>query len=1269
MPNLESKTVNLTLVFNISPEIPKFDSAPQSTLSTLQVNGLPIRMEEAITNIAKRLTAGKIASYFDPDRELKTLINFGEDTQRLLTNWMKDPANLANHGILAKLYEPLPINIDPKSLLWISRELSPTLLDQIAVVITPEQQIILYLRSPNRDAAAETSPQVQLTDVTLADLLVSGSTTSGSQVIASNPTLEQWYTTALEGVYLNVDYTDYNNFVHFSSAENRLQVFRQKLLKIEQLQSALNVQSAAAVATLFSSSLSNVSGTAQFKVMQSLADQQQDIVRGFDGYERFLYYNSGSFTGSLSGLDEDEVLEIADVSWPKSTGSIAYPTGSVLPVTHSLSVAFYDAQSAIATDYDRQNAEWLVLNVPEYIQNDPDSAEFLTFLNIVGHHFDTLKLYIDQMPEIYDRGADPDAGISPDLLWTLAQSLGIDLPNQYAIKNLVDFTVGRAAATQKTYSQAITETWKRFIHNQVYIAKTKGTLTGLLALRNVYGVLPQLVRIQESATPSSLFTTGSFELFDELTSVLTFNSGARVEVPFSATGQDPDVVELRFRDTEFASGTLMTAYDSTPTALWSVLVKPTGSADNGRGVLQVVTDAVVYETPKGDFLSGDYFTLMLRRTTAGPVDLTVKSYEDERFTYAHGPVELSGSLSASWDAAVSISLGDGLYSGSVDELRVWSEVTTDATFDDHVRFPGLYAGNSFSSSTDSLVVRHSFNVPRDLTVTQSVTNETPWSGAIGALSESVAVGFDAAAAYPYQFEWIVRQTQRFSANAGGEQYSSNNITIAPSADYKPGTVQVTGSNQIPVLSRDRRIRAIPSGSTTFPGDEIKQRSTIGFYLTLAESINDSIMRSMGQIDLSQLIGDPLNLYEEKYVDLISRYEYYVNNYSPTFNYNKFAKYTDGLLDGLFAQSRANIPASAKLITGVAIEPPILERAKIVLNKPLKVEGSNTRREADARNILATEGSYPGARYAEAEIEETGLPTPLADMKQLLTTIEEISREVLSDITLLNPLLSVEDITIPYAFITQLNGLVEFEDEFTILAIVPSYSTTIDADIIGTASSSLSDQFNFQEIKAESSFDDPLSTTYFTHPSGSYGLLDYEFERIRENILTDRGAWVRGTLYRVNDMVTISGSEYRCLTDKVLSAAGNPVPFVSYVAPNLDTKNWTNVTYRQVPVLRLFKAVVSGSSPIGIGGTTIVPFGQTGYTPFTGYAPQHFKFFRNTATGWVNARYDGCLQTAATTTDGKDPVEVFPSSEAQLFVKEGRSVQDDTDEDGPILTVR
>ncbi len=86
---------------------------------------------------------------------------------------------------------------------------------------------------------------------------------------------------AESNVELNVDYSSYDNFIHFSSAQTRLENFYYKLALIEQYtySASLSVNTA----TNYYVSSSNVIYQAKIN----------EIITNFDGYEYYLYYESG----------------------------------------------------------------------------------------------------------------------------------------------------------------------------------------------------------------------------------------------------------------------------------------------------------------------------------------------------------------------------------------------------------------------------------------------------------------------------------------------------------------------------------------------------------------------------------------------------------------------------------------------------------------------------------------------------------------------------------------------------------------------------------------------------------------------------------------------------------------------------------------------------------------------------------------------------------------------------------------------------------------
>ncbi len=1312
------RQISLEMLFEIKPAIPVFTPDPMANEVNLTVIPMPFEIEQAIIDISRELTLDIVDDFFDDDRVLKTLLNFGNDFQSLVINWQRDLENLKDQAILVRLYKPLPIEFTIKTLVWISRELSPTWTDNVSVIVTPEDQVIFFLRPPNKSSEVTQLFGKEVTNVTLNTLLPSGSIlSSGSSVVLDDPILRKFFNTeAAEGVELNVDYADYCNFVNFSSAENRLLVFREKLLQIEELDRQLNLQSSAASASLVSGSLTDVSGTAQFNTMIDAIEDRENLIRNMDGYERFLFFETGSFSGSLTGLPEDPQLVIDDVSWPKTNGV-------VLAVTGSASLAYFTNQTSLAADYDLSNQESLVNNTPLYLQEDADSVEYLTFLNMIGHLFDTIKLYIDAMTTIYDRDPSPVRGLSNDLVWNVGTSMGIFLPNQFAVKQLVDFAQGPATTTQDTYREAISETWKRFLHNQIYISKTKGTQQSVQALLNSYGVTPEIVRIRETVTPSSTITTSSFELFNELTNAVLFNSGASVTVPFSASGLfSPATIELRFAVSPSTGSFLPTVimHDATipsatltvPVASWSIILEPTGTSTNFKGVLSILdeTGTTIVSSSADRFYTGDFYTLMLRQIETGSVvEFVVKRFEDDVFEYEFSS-SIGGQFTESFRSSEIILGSSGLVATSsndikVDEFRIWREYINDVTFDFHVQFPGMYGGNNTGSAQDNLIFRHSFGIPQDLTATSSIPNDSPFinSGTVDAvLLDATASGFATDATFPNQYKRITRQTKRLVPEAGGSQFSSNKVSIAPTASFRPDSLLITGSDVIPVLNVDKSI------CTTLVQrkEQVKADNTVGMYFTLAESINDSILRSVGNFNLGNLIGDPQNLLRVNYPDLIALNKFYKENYAPVFNQNDFIRLVEDLIEGASKQARELVPIQTKLLTGIVIEPTILERNRVPLNKPIVLSGAGTRNETQARTILAASGTYPDARNANALIDTvltgsmsaessnpsgliTNITVPITGtFTPLDTIVQEVTQTLVSEndglettLPTSNPVIiavsafnsssiDLDTALIVLSSLDSLSTLISTSGSAQLIATVPSLNVAIDINIVDTDISAIpvSGFFSIPLIKSANDLDDPRNSTFFTHPSGSTALKGFQKIRLRENVINDKGDWIQGATYAENDVVIVSSSQFRSLTSTVLSSGGVPVNFVSFIPPNQDPANWSPVSFRTEIFPILFKAVVSGSSPIGTGSIALVPFDQPGGV-FTGYSQNHYKFFRNTGIAYNRSRFVGVLQTQDTTIDGKSPIETILSSDSQLFVKDGVPRQTTKDEAGPVLEVR
>ncbi len=111
---------------------------------------------------------------------------------------------------------------------------------------------------------------------------------------------ERQLSTILSGSYQDrlVDYSNFNNFIFFSSAKKRLQNFKIKLEKIESYQNNISksLYSPGQTSSLDDTPPAHLSTT---KIRRKNFDEMYTIINGFTDYEKFLYYdNQQNFSSS-----------------------------------------------------------------------------------------------------------------------------------------------------------------------------------------------------------------------------------------------------------------------------------------------------------------------------------------------------------------------------------------------------------------------------------------------------------------------------------------------------------------------------------------------------------------------------------------------------------------------------------------------------------------------------------------------------------------------------------------------------------------------------------------------------------------------------------------------------------------------------------------------------------------------------------------------------------------------------------------------------------
>ena len=201
------------------------------------ITKLQVPLLDTLISASNTLIAIKTQENCDLAREYKTVLNFGNDSQYLVEAWRAAPTNTNN--IQLKLLRPLDNTVELYDTAFISREAAKTVIDNsIKFELAPEIDRTPYLRPYNLDVNKFIDNKKVINNASLQSLGLD--TGSAGAIVQSNisygdQVFRRWFTNDFTTSELNIDFTDYKNFVQFSSAYERLVSFAEKLSKIEEL--------------------------------------------------------------------------------------------------------------------------------------------------------------------------------------------------------------------------------------------------------------------------------------------------------------------------------------------------------------------------------------------------------------------------------------------------------------------------------------------------------------------------------------------------------------------------------------------------------------------------------------------------------------------------------------------------------------------------------------------------------------------------------------------------------------------------------------------------------------------------------------------------------------------------------------------------------------------------------------------------------------------------------------------------------------------------
>ncbi len=438
-------------------------------------------------------------------------------------------------GLRLKLLKPLRNNVIEGQTTWISKETADPIADDIEFV-TKEVSDLFRIRQANFDVETEYSTITETDFKNWNDLL-------GSNLSTSQQIVDTLFSGSLSGIDLGIDYSNFENFVHFSSAKERIANFKYKLKLVEFYNQQL-------------SQLEDVLGDNTGSLQNSVTlnrNRKDQVIGTFDGFEHWLYTESTSslFTHqTIYDTDEYKQNQLrleggylgADTyqltPFPKYiSGSHGTGTYRLHHSTSSLGAAWFTGFESSASFFDNENNNALVRTIPEHIRIDTNNDQYELFVNMIGHHFDILYSYADTLAKTYHPIEHPKLGHSKETLFQVAKSLGWTLINGKQASSLWQYKLGvnstgsyqsTGSIFSKTDEDITTEVWRRIVNNLPYLLKTKGTERSVKALMNTYGIPQTLLSIREYGGPKVAGDVPTL-IEDRFSYALKFNNGAHVK--------------------------------------------------------------------------------------------------------------------------------------------------------------------------------------------------------------------------------------------------------------------------------------------------------------------------------------------------------------------------------------------------------------------------------------------------------------------------------------------------------------------------------------------------------------------------------------------------------------------------------------------------------------------------------------------------------------------------------------------------------------------
>jgi hypothetical protein len=970
-------------------------------------------LENAVNQFETELSS---SAYFEDFQ-----INLGNNNIFTANNILIDTSDSLQYTVLIKLYEPLEEQFTIKDTLWVTTQTS----DKVSYQVSFEPKIVTpppppQLKGPNFDIPVKDVVNNSTTYQDLDSLFTTVLTSSYNELQG---------VLADKGITVNVNYSDFNNFVYFSSAEQRVRNFYYKVGLIEEYNNEINLLNAPLSSDVSSS-------------LAILEAQKKNIIENFDGYEKYQYYSSGS----------------SDI-YPKNnrvTPYSLYGTGSAEALN------WLASQSLLSSNYDLENPDRLVNTLPNFIVDNTNNTQYLLFTDMIGQHFDNIWIYTKDISNRFNADNRLNYGISKDIIADAIRSMGVNLyqnnfssddlflafasinrdqtnptslplyipytgneeintfiPENYQGKIQRNYFYPKGSVVDATASPSswglirITQDWtspdfpigditwdnamlgsyetnfvfyrnpislddtnkeiyKRIYHNLPYLLKKKGSIEGLRALINCYGIPDTILRISEFGGKDKT-NSNDWDYFQNKFNYGIEISGSTEVVPNRGQGVNitwgvnedwnspndvPNSIMFRFKPKSptISGGDYKIVATKKDTGGFETLIALdyTGSlnqsssysgsipsSSNEYAELWVGYASAKYTSVSAPFYNGNWWSVYVEYDINSSEEYTLRVAEsiyngNDGFKLGYTASNSGSSIVVNWKNdgdfqlpynKESVALTSNTYYGitsSYQEVRFYNTSMSQEVFHDYTINPYSIEGINFSSSANNLIFRGALGSDLDLETSIHTSIHPKITGSLGQV------------------------TQSFASNSAYKIYWDDD-----KSNWKPNTEFIYYDQPaVGIKNRvSKKIKSIdnitPSGNVLTPYRTIQQRYPQSEsytrdinYLEVAFSpqneINDDINSSFGYFNIGEYIGDPRQVSESNtsYQDLDKLRDNYFEKYYKSYDWKDYIRLIKYFDNSLFKMIKDFTPAKTSVSTGVVIKQHLLERNK---HKPAQIE--------------------------------------------------------------------------------------------------------------------------------------------------------------------------------------------------------------------------------------------------------------------------------------------------------------------------------------------